>query len=328
MKHDERILVLDDLSKYFFRSERSSFGRRTLTIKALNSVTLSVRRGECVALVGESGSGKTTLGKVAIKIYSPTKGKIWFNGKEITNLTSFALKKYRKDMQMVFQDPGSSLNPRKSVLDAIRSPLKNHFKLRKSEALARVKELLDVVEIPETYLHKYPRALSGGQKQRVNIARAISLNPELLVLDEPTSALDVSVQAKILTLLEDLQRTLNLTYVFVTHDLSVAKNISDRIVVMYLGEIVEIAPTEELFLNPLHPYTKALLSAIPVMSADEEALIPSEEPLSGEIPSPSEVREGCGFVTRCPQKLSLCKHKMPWTIQPTPEHEVKCHLFT
>lgn len=319
------LMKVEGLSKYFFRKGDL---RRAVVIKAVDGADLDLRYGETLAIVGESGSGKTTLGKTMIRIYKPTSGRIWFEGKEISSIDGNGLRPYRRYMQMVFQDPTSALNPRKTVLDIISLPLRVFQRdLSRSERRERVKELLEMVELPADFLYRYPHALSGGQKQRVGIARALALNPKLIVLDEPTSALDVSVQAKILSLLERLREQLKLTYIYISHDLSVVKNISDRMVVMYLGRIVEAASTDELFKSPLHPYTKALLSAIPVVTAKEGEMIPEEITLTGEIPSPSDVPSGCVFASRCEKRREICNLKNPSMIEIGEGHWVKCHLY-
>jgi len=228
---------------------------------------------------------------------------------------------------MVFQDPTSALNPRKTVLDIISLPLRIYEDLSRTERRERVKELLEMVELPADFLYRYPHALSGGQKQRVGIARALALNPKLIVLDEPTSALDVSVQAKILALLERLRRQFHLTYMYISHDLSVVKNISDRTAVMYLGQIMENALTDDLFKSPRHPYTRALLSAIPIISVEEQKVIPEEITLVGEIPSPLEVPPGCNFVSRCQEKMDTCHVQKPPFVEIGGDHYVRCHLY-
>ena len=314
------------LCKYFFRGG-GLLGREQKVVKAVSAVDLEVKYGETLALVGESGSGKTTLGKTMIRIYKPTKGKIWFEGEEISSVDGNRLRYYQRNMQMVFQDPTSALNPRKTVLDIISLPLKIYQDVSGAERRERVKELLEMVELPTELLYRYPHALSGGQKQRVGIARALALNPKLIVLDEPTAALDVSVQAKILALLERLRQQLQLTYIYVSHDLSIVKNISDRTVVMYLGQFVETAPTDDLFKSPLHPYTRALLSAIPIISAEEQEVIPEEITLVGEIPSPLDVPLGCSFVSRCSEKTYICDKEEPPLVEIGGDHYVRCHLY-
>ncbi len=321
------LLEVENLKKYFPITE-GILNRQVGTIKAVDDVSFTIFEGETFALVGESGSGKTTVGRTIIRIIRPTSGEIWFDGVDLASLSESALKGWRRQMQMVFQDPAASLNPRRRVVDIVASPLEVHGIGTRTERVKRVKELLDVVELPDKYLYSYPHALSGGQKQRVAIARALALHPRFVVLDEPTSALDVSVQAKILALLKQLQGEFRLTYLLVSHDLGVVKNVSDRIAVMYLGKIVEQAPTAALFAKPLHPYTRALLSAIPVVSEEELSVIPEKAILEGEIPSPSRVPPGCGFHTRCYNKRDMCSQNLPHLVEVEADHYVRCHLFT
>ena len=316
----------EGLCKYFFR-DSGLLRREQKVLKAVHTADLEVKHGETLALVGESGSGKTTLGKTMIRIYKPTKGKIWFEGDEICSVEGDRLRHYRRYMQMVFQDPTSALNPRKTVLAIISLPLRIYQGLSRAKRRQRVKELLEMVELPGDFLYRYPHALSGGEKQRVGIARALALNPKLIVLDEPTSALDVSVQAKILALLQRLRREFQLTYIYISHDLSVVKNTSDRTVVMYLGQIMESALTDDLFKSPLHPYTRALLSAIPIISAEEQEVIPEEITLVGEIPSPLEVPPGCNFVSRCQEKMPICETDEPPLAKVGNDHYVWCHRY-
>ena len=318
------LMKMEGLCKYFFR-DSGLLGRGQKVIKAVDTVDLEVKHGETMALAGESGSGKTTLGKTMIRIYKPTKGKLWFDGDEISSIDGNRLRHYRRYMQMVFQDPTSALNPRKTVLDIISLPLRIYQDLSRAERRERVKELLEMVELPADFLYRYPHALSGGQKQRVGIARALALNPKLIVLDEPTSALDVSVQAKILALLDRLREQFQLTYIYISHDLSVVKNISDRTVVMYLGQIMETALTDDLFKSPLHPYTRALLSAIPIISAEEQEVIPEEITLTGEIPSPLDVPPGCNFISRCQEKMDICDEEEPPLAKVGNDHYIRCH---
>ncbi len=320
------LLRVQNLKKYFPITE-GLFNRQVGTVKAVNDVSFTIMEGETFALVGESGSGKTTAGKAVIRLTRPSGGQIWFDGVDLAPLAESQLKEWRRQMQMVFQDPAASLNPRRRVTDVIATPLEVHGVGTRQERLQRVRDLLDVVELPHKYMYSYPHALSGGQKQRVAIARALALHPRFVVLDEPTSALDVSVQAKILALLKYLQQEFRLTYLLVSHDLSVVKNVSDRIAVMYLGKIVEQASTAALFRNPLHPYTIALLSAIPVVSDEEIDLIPEKAVLEGDIPSPASVPPGCGFHTRCYMKTDLCPALPPRLVEVEAGHYVGCHLF-
>ncbi|MBI3330429.1 MAG: ABC transporter ATP-binding protein [Nitrospinae bacterium] len=323
---DHVLLQINHLRKYF-PITTGLLARQIGSVKAVDDVSFIVKEGETFAIVGESGSGKTTVGKTVVQLLRPTAGEIRFDAIDLAQVPERKLKPWRRQMQMVFQDPATSLNPRKRVVDIIMAPLQIHQLGISQDRLRRVRELLDLVELPTQFLYSYPHALSGGQKQRVAIARALALNPRFVVLDEPTSALDVSVQAKILTLLAHLQHTLRLTYLLISHDLSVVRNVSDRLAVMYLGKIVEVAPTAELFANPLHPYTRALLSAIPVVSEEEQALLPEKIILSGEIPSPSNLPAGCGFHTRCPRVMDVCCRAVPPWVEMREGHWVYCHLY-
>lgn len=328
MESPPALLRVEQLKKYF-PITAGVLGRQVGQVKAVDDVSFTVPEGQTSALVGESGSGKTTVGKTVIRLIRPTAGDILFDGTNLSALRERELKGWRRQMQMVFQDPSASLNPRRRVADIVATPLEVHGIGTRRERLARVWELLDLVELPEKYLYSYPHALSGGQKQRVAIARALALHPRLVVLDEPTSALDVSVQAKILALLAQLQQELGLTYLLISHDLSVVKNFSDYIAVMYLGRIMEIAPTEKLFARPLHPYTRALLSAIPVVSEEELQVIPEHITLEGEIPSPADVPSGCVFHTRCYAISEICKvDELPPLVEIESDHKVRCHLFS
>ena len=327
METRSALLQVKQLKKYF-PITAGFLGRQVGQVKAVDDVSFTVPEGQTSALVGESGSGKTTVGKTVIRLIRPTAGDILFKGTNISALRERELKSWRRQMQIVFQDPSSSLNPRRRVADIVATPLEVHGIGTRRERLARVRELFDLVELPEKYLYSYPHALSGGQKQRVAIARALALHPRFVVLDEPTSALDVSVQAKILALLSRLQQELGLTYLLISHDLSVVKNFSDYIAVMYLGRIMEMASTETLFARPLHPYTRALLSAIPVVSEEELEVIPEHITLEGEIPSPVNVPSGCVFHTRCYTVRDICQVELPSLVEVESDHQVRCHLFS
>ncbi|MGA2767010.1 MAG: ABC transporter ATP-binding protein [Candidatus Bathyarchaeia archaeon] len=303
----------------------TSFG----VVKAVESANFQVRRGEIFGLVGESGSGKSTIGFMVVGIYKPTSGKIEFNGKDISMPARKRSKELKREMQIVFQDPASSLNPTKSVADIVALPLRTHKICNsKEEERTRVEELLDTVELPpQDFVLRRPRDLGGGERQAVAIARAIATKPSFIVLDEPTSALDVSIQAKILKVLVKLQRELNMSYLFITHDLSLMRNVASRVAVMYLGKIFEHAPTHVFFQNSQHPYTRMLLSSAPVLTEEEEALKPKEVKSTGEIPSSINPPPGCSFHTRCPFVMGICKTKEPKSVMTESEHYVACWLF-
>jgi len=327
MELSPALLRVEQLKKYF-PITAGFLGRQMGQVKAVDDVSFTVPEGRTSALVGESGSGKTTVGKTVIRLIRPTAGDILFEGTNLSSLRERELKSWRRQMQMVFQDPSASLNPRRRVVDIVATPLEVHGIGTRRERLSRVRELLDLVELPDKYLYSYPHALSGGQKQRVAIARALALHPRFVVLDEPTSALDVSVQAKILALLARLQQELGLTYLLISHDLSVVKNFADYIAVMYLGRIMEMAPTEKLFARPLHPYTRALLSAIPVVIEEELEVIPERITLEGDIPSPANAPSGCVFHTRCYTVRDICPIESPPLVEVESDHQVRCHLFS
>lgn len=302
--------------------------KRIGIVKAVDGVHVEIHHKQNYAIVGESGCGKTTLGKAVIRVLEPSSGEIWFDGREISKLKGEPLKRFRAICQMVYQDPSSSLNPRRRVKDIITAPLHIHKVCSRTQQRERVKELLNLVELPSDYMYRYPSALSGGEKQRVGIARAIALHPRFIVLDEPTSSLDVSVQAKVLRLLKRLQAEFELTYLLITHDLGVVRNFSERVAVMYLGKLVEIAPTEAFFGDHLHPYSKALLSATPVVSEQERRIMPKRITLTGEVPSPSNLPTGCRFHTRCPQFIGdICRQKEPELLNVKEDHLVRCHLY-
>ncbi len=302
--------------------------RKVGDVQAVDGVSLSLEAGRTLALVGETGSGKTTLGRLLIRLLAPTRGRIEFEGRDITHLDEHDLRPVRRQMQMVFQNPASSLNPRRRVKDIIEEPLAVHGVGTPLQRRRMVSELLEHVELPvQDFLFRYPHVLSGGQRQRVAIARALALRPKLIVLDEPTSALDVSVQAKIIALLRRLQREFKLTYLFISHDLSLVRNVAETIAVMYLGKIVELAPAETLFRQPSHPYTRALLSAIPTVSDEDAALIPEKIVLKGEIPSPARVPSGCAFHPRCYARIDGCDRIVPELISIGDDHLVRCILF-
>ena len=290
-------------------------------VKAVDGVDLEVSKGETYSIVGESGCGKSTLARCILKLIEPTNGKIIFKGKDLTEIEESEMMQIRKNIQIVFQDPYWSLNPRMMVKDIVGEPIKEHKDYSKQKRIERVKELLELVGLSKNHLRRYPHEFSGGQKQRIALARALALNPEFLVLDEPTSALDVSVQAQILNLLNDLQEQLDITYLFISHDLSVIKFLSDKVGVMYLGKIVESGEKDKIFENPLHPYTRALLSSIPEPDPSKRKNL---EPLRGEVPDPSNPPEGCNFHPRCPLAQEKCSKEEP-ELRKLEERKVACH---
>ena len=311
------ILEVKNLKKYF-KTPRG-------ILHAVDDVTFSVQEGRTLGIVGESGCGKSTLGRTIIHLHEKTSGEVWFDGKEISDVKGGELKELRKDMQMIFQDPFSSLNPRMTVAQSIAEPLKIYKACASgSQMEARVNELMDTVGLARRFADVYPHELDGGRRQRIGIARAIALRPKLIVCDEPVSALDVSIQAQVLNLMQDLQEQQHLTYLFITHNMAVVKHISDDILVMYLGTMVEKASSESMFRNRLHPYTKALLSAVPI-----PAVIPKEqrrrELLKGEITSPVNPKPCCRFAARCPYATEVCHAQMPDYEEVLPNHFVACH---
>ncbi|MFP3682379.1 dipeptide ABC transporter ATP-binding protein [Bacillus sp. SIMBA_026] len=322
----ETILELKDVKKYF--PIRSGFFQRKVgDIKAVDGVSFSLKRGETLGIVGESGCGKSTAGRTMIRLYKPTDGRILFKGQDISGLSEEKLRKsVRKNIQMVFQDPFASLNPRKTLRSIIKEPFQTHHMYSMSERNERVEELLAKVGLHPSFANRYPHEFSGGQRQRIGIARALTLNPELIIADEPVSALDVSIQAQVINLMEELQEEFNLTYLFISHDLSVVRHISDRVGVMYLGKMMELTDKHELYGNPLHPYTQALLSSVPV-TRKKDAVKRERIILKGELPSPVNPPKGCVFHTRCPMAKPICKEQIPAFEEAAPGHYVACHLY-
>lgn len=325
---DDIVFDIKNLKTYFPIYEGVIKKKKVAEVKAVDDVSFQVRRGETLGIVGESGCGKTTLGKSIMMLQPPTSGEVKFNlnGKleDITNFTKEELFNFKKQVQMVFQDPYSSLNPMKKIYDAFDEPLKTHGIKTKAEREKIMVDRLKTVNLQPEYIYRFPHEFSGGQRQRICIARALSVSPEVVVLDEPVSALDVSIQAQVLNLMQEIQKKLKLTYIFIAHDLSVVEYISDRIIVMYLGKIVEISTSEDLYKNPLHPYTQALLSAIPipVVGKSKDRIV-----LKGDVPSPINKPAGCPFHTRCDKCMEICKTKAPELINKNGDHKVACHLY-
>ena len=315
MSVDGNLLELRDLKVYFPIKSGVVLDRHVGDVKAVDGVSLDIKRGETLGLVGESGCGKSTVGRAILRLYKPTGGSIVFDGQDITNLGENDLRPLRRRMQMVFQDPYASLNPRHSIGRIVGEPLRTHGLANRRQAASRVRELLLIVGLPADAASRYPHEFSGGQRQRIGLARSLALNPDFVVADEPVSALDVSIQAQIINLLENLQDEFDLTYLFIAHDLAVVRHISDRIAVMYLGSIVEISPADELYDNPLHPYTISLLSAVPI--PDPEVEMQRETILlAGDLPSPANPPPACRFHTRCPYvQETRCKTDVPEAAQ-------------
>ena len=317
----ENLLTVHNLKKWFKTGE-GLFGKGD-TVKAVDGVSFTVAKRETLSLVGESGCGKTTTGKVVLRILEPTLGEIFFNGENVTSLNRKEIMKYRKKMMIIYQDPFGSLDPRMTVKHTIMEPMEVHKIGTRKQREEKVIELMKKVGLSPDYVNRYPHEFSGGQRQRIGIARALSTNPEFIVADEPVSALDVSIQAQIINILQNLQKEFGLTLLFISHDLSVVKHISDRVAVMYLGKIVESTDKKELFNNPKHPYTQALLSAIPVPNPKAEK---KEIILEGDIPSPLNPPSGCRFHTRCPFAKPICREKEPELRDVGNNHMVACHL--
>ena len=317
------LLEVIDVAKRFAVGSR--FSRQGVrTVHALDGVSFTVMPGETLGLVGESGCGKSTLGRCITRLYDLTSGTLRFAGTDITSLSRRQMRPMRRRIQMVFQDPYASLNPRRRVRDLIAEPLRVHTSMSEMEIASRVAELLDIVGLKSEHALRFPHEFSGGQRQRIGIARAIAMNPELIVLDEPVSALDVSVQAQIVNLLADLQERFNLTYIFIAHDLSVVRQVSTRIAVMYLGSIVEMGSADDIFARPAHPYTQALISAVPVPDLDAQRSN-KRIVLTGDVPSPINPPSGCRFHTRCPVAQERCRSERPPLLEQSPGRKVACH---
>jgi oligopeptide/dipeptide ABC transporter ATP-binding protein len=316
------ILNVRNLVKYF-PIKKGLLSRTAGYVKAVDDISFSVKEGEILGLVGESGCGKTTVGRSILRLIEPTSGEILFDDKDIIKLKGDKLRKQRKEMQIIFQDPFSSLNPRMTIGNIVKEPYEIHGVFKKKERMDRARDILMTVGINPNMLNRYPHEFSGGQRQRIGIARALALNPKLIIADEPVSALDVSIQAQIINLLVELQKKFSLTYIFIAHDLAVVKHVSDRIVVMYLGKIAEIADGSELYRNPMHPYTQALLSAIPIPDplVKKQRII-----LEGDVPTPIDPPSGCRFHLRCRYRQEICTKETPVLEEKSPSHYVACHI--
>lgn len=315
MNKEKTLLDVKNLVKHFRSGAQ--------TVKAVDGVSFSIKEGETLGLVGESGCGKTTIGRCILRLIDPNAGEIWFTDRRIDDLSKKAMRPIRKQMQIIFQDPFASLDPRKTVLDIVAEAYRAHVPLTKDERREKVLQLMDVVGMRPEHIHRYPHEFSGGQRQRIGIARALALNPRLVVCDEPVSALDVSIQAQIMNLMKDLQREWQLTYLFISHDLRIVKHICDRIAVMYLGVIVESGTKEQIYEHAKHPYTRALLSAIPKGDPD---IPPSRIALEGDVPSPVDPPSGCRFRTRCPEAKAICAETVPVLVDLKNGHCCACHM--
>ena len=327
MTDPQVLLRVQNLVKHFPILRGVLFRKQAGAVRAVDDISFKIYRGETLGLVGESGCGKSTTGRAILQLFKITSGHIFFEDTDLATLKSQDLRKMRRKIQMIFQDPYSSLNPRMTISEIISEPLLTHNVITKKEAPKKVKELLELVGLNAAYANRYPHEFSGGQRQRVGVARALSLNPSLIVCDEPISSLDVSIQAQIINLLGDLQNQFGLTYLFIAHDLSVVRHISTRVAVMYLGKIVELVDCEQLFENPLHPYTQALLSAVPIPDPVVEEKR-SRQILQGDVPSPINPPSGCRFRTRCPIAQTICAEKSPEFLEVQPSHFVACHNVT
>jgi oligopeptide transport system ATP-binding protein len=319
----EPLLKVENLKKHF-PITGGILGRPVSSVKAVDGVSFTVNKGETLGIVGESGCGKSTTGRMLMRLIDPSEGRVTFEDRELTSLSNSEMRKIRREIQMVFQDPYASLNPRHTVEKILEEPLKVHGMGSAKERRKRVHELLNIVGLSSYHAKRYPHQFSGGQRQRIGIARALMTKPKLIIADEPVSALDVSIQSQVLNLMQDLQKEFELTYIFIAHDLGVVRHISDRVGVMYLGKMVELSDSEKLYDKPLHPYTQALLSAVPIPDPDfkRETIL-----LQGDIPSPSNPPSGCTFHTRCPHASEVCKQKVPEFKEHQPGHYVACHLY-
>ena len=324
MQKNQVLVEVKDLKKYFPITRGIIFQRHVGDIKAVDGISFHIRQGETLGLVGESGCGKSTTGRTILQLYRPTAGEVYFEGEDLTALKGNALRRMRQRMQMIFQDPYASLNPRMTVGSIVGEPLEVHGVARGVEKRERVQELLRLVGLNPYFVNRYPHEFSGGQRQRIGVARALALNPSFIVCDEPISSLDVSIQAQVVNLLEDLQEQFGLTYLFIAHDLSMVRHISDRVAVMYLGKVVELTDRDSLYENPLHPYTEALLSAVPIpdpiVEERRQRII-----LEGDVPSPANPPQGCNFNTRCPVAMDVCHQEEPEFKEVEDGHWVACY---